>query len=301
MFLQSITVYKQSISNDTVLKDWDSVSVNPWDALDAVKAGPIGYTSSNWGPDTVIHFSQFQYDCGADSVSKLRGIRIIDRIIGGQHQYLVEPMVDSFKITQRTLPGASFKYEYRGKVQYWPILLWADRFVVAQKGADQPGVAFRQITREFSQEFNGLSVKTFTPAFSHRYTPMWEEMDDYLSMAFETIAEDVNRIHAGVDSVRTKIVRYRYAYEKSRPTVGVRHSADQADGFAVTKSGDGWSVRLPLAARVRVMSIDGRIVRQFPSGREVRWDARDASGIKAPPGLFFVHAEGLGAVPVLVR
>ncbi len=49
---------------------------------------------------------------------------------------------------------------------------------------------------------------------------------------------------------------------------------------------------LPEAGWVSVHDATGRLLRRFESGRNARWDGRDASGHEVPPGLYLVRFEG---------
>lgn len=304
MFLQSIAVYKQSIFNDTTLRAWDSVVVNPWDLQDLAKAGPIGFPKELFGPDTVIHFTKFQYDCGPDSVSKVAGVRIIDRVSSGERRIVVEPMETSIKITKLIGGGSGFKYAYGGKVQYWPILLWSDNFLVGQNKVDPVGLSYRQLFREVATKFNGnsFSVNTIASKGSHTFTPMWEEMDELLPDAFDDVSSDIKGLNITVDSLRVTILRYRYVYAPTRPSVGIRHqTGNRPRGISILRSGSGWDIRLPLEARSSIVTLGGRSVCQFPSTRRIQWDGLDAKGNAVGKGLLVFRAEGIGTETIWMR
>lgn len=64
------------------------------------------------------------------------------------------------------------------------------------------------------------------------------------------------------------------------------------------------AMALPRAGRVRVLDVNGRVVREWnASGTETRWDGRDEGGREAPPALYFVRwqPDGADGAPATTR
>lgn len=301
LFLQSITVYRQSLKNSAVLGDWDSVKVNPWDANDLLKAAPLGFLYSN-SEDTATHFLAFKYGCGADTGSAVQGARVIDKRVRSGEEYRHQTTAESFTkdagVTMIDGDGAGLTYAG----QHWSILWTSSLFQIGKKASGAPRQTYDQnaISYKYTSSTSGSSVLTSAAGEYPVVHPILADYEGVLSSFLGDVGADVANVGSGVDSVRTQIVRFRYEYDYAKPTAGIRPSAPRA-AFRVNAGANGWIIQLTQATPVSIYSTDGRLVRQFPAARSVVWDGRDASGTKVRPGLWVVRASGLGAVPVLVR
>lgn len=301
LFLQSITVYRQSLKNTATLGDWDSVKVNPWDANDLLKAAPLGYPYSN-EEDVATHYLGFKFDCGADTASAVQGARVITKRVRSGEEYRHQTTSESF-----TKDAGVIMQDGDGKglvVSGEPYsILWSSSlFYIGKKTATSPRQSYSQIA--VADIYSSTSTSTSwkgRSAAGYGVYPVLALHDNVLSELLEdTVSLYVTKLGSGVDSVRTQIVRFRYEYDYTRPSTSVRSSAPRAT-FLVNAGANGWNIQLTRATPVSIYSTDGRLVRQFPAARSVVWDGRDASGGKVRPGLWVVRASGLGAVPVLVR
>lgn len=301
LFLQSITVYRQSLKNSAALGDWDTVKVNPWDANDLLKAAPLGFLYSN-GEDTATHYLGIKYGCGADTGSAVQGARVIDKRVRSGEEYRHQNSVESFTkdVGVTMIDGDGAGLTYGG--EHWSILWNSSLLQIGKKATGAPRQTFDQnaISYKYTSSSSGSSVLTSAAGGYPVAHPILADYEGVLSSFLADVGSDVAKVGSGVDSVRTQIVRFRYEYDYTKPTTGVRSSAPRT-AFRVNAGANGWSVQLTQATPVSIYSTDGRLVRQFPAARSVVWDGRDASGAKVRPGLWVVRASGLGAMPVLVR
>lgn len=301
LFLQSITVYRQSLKNTATLGEWDSVKVNPWDADDLLKAAPLGYLYSNDG-DTASHYLGFKYGCGGDTASAAQGARVITKRVRSGEEYRHQTTSESFTkdVGVTMIDGGGAGLTFNG--EHWSILWNSSLFQLGKKAAGAPRQNYDQnvISYKYTSSSTGSSVLTSSAGRYTVYHPILADYDKTLSEFLTEVGADVAELGSGVDSVRTQIVRFRYEYDYTKPTTGVRSSAPRA-AFRVNVAANGWNIQLTRATPVSIYSTDGRLVRQFPAARSVVWDGRDASGAKVRPGLWVVRASGMGAMPVLVR
>ncbi|HQF56037.1 MAG TPA: hypothetical protein PK208_13055 [Fibrobacteria bacterium] len=301
LFLQSITVFRQSLKNTATLGDWDSVKVNPWDANDLLKAAPLGYPYSN-DADVATHYLAFKFDCGADTASAVQGARVITKRVRSGEEYRHQTTLESF-----TTDASVIMIDGDGKgtsLNGVPFSnLWkSNLFYIGKKTASSPRQSYGQVAVAdiYSSTSTSTSWKSRSAAGYGVY-PVLADHDNVLSEFLEdTVSLYVAKLGSGVDSVRTQIVRFRYEYDYTKPATGIRSSAPRA-AFRVNAGANGWSIQLTQAAPVSIYSTEGRLIRQFSAARSVFWDGRDASGAKVRPGLWVVRASGHGAVPVLVR
>lgn len=307
LFLQSITVYRQSLKNTATLGDWDSIKVNPWNADDLLKAAPLGYPYSD-GADVATHYLGFKFNCGADTASAVQGVRVITkRVRSGEayrHQTTSESFVQDASVGMNdghgkglTMNGESFS------------ILWtsnfpdkSSRFNIGKKTASAPRLSYSQnaVSYTFSSSSTSSSWQSNAAGWWGVHAVLADHEKVLSELLEDTVSFYVAKLGSGVDSVRTQIVRFRYEYDYTKPATGVRSSAPRA-AFRVNAGANGWSIQLAQAAPVSIYSTEGRLVRQFSAARSVVWDGRDASGAKVRPGLWVVRAAGMGAVPVLVR
>lgn len=308
LFLQSITVYRQSLKNTATLGDWDSVKVNPWDANDLLKAAPLGYPYSN-DADVATHYLAFKFDCGADTASAVQGARVITKRVRSGEEYRYQTTSESFVQDASvemndgqgkglTMNGESFSILWKSN---FPDK--SNRFNIGKKTASAPRLSYGQsaVSYIFSSSSTSTSWKSNAAGWWGVHAVLADHEKVLSELLEDTVSLYVAKLGSGVDSVRTQIVRFRYEYDYTKPATGVRSSAAPRAAFRVNAGANGWNIQLTQATPVSIYSTEGRMVRQFPAARSVVWDGRDASGAKVRPGLWVVRASGLGAVPVLVR
>lgn len=307
LFLQSITVYRQSLKNTATLGEWDSVKVNPWDANDLLKAGPLGYPYSN-EEDVATHYLGFKFDCGTDTASAVQGARVITKRVRSGEQYNYQTTAESFtedaSVIMKDGDGKGTSLNGESFSNLWQSNLpdKSNRFNIGKKMASAPRLSYGQsaVSYTFSSSSTSSSWKSNAAGWWGVHAVLADHEKVLSELLEDTVSFYVAKLGSGVDSVRTQIVRFRYEYDYTKPATSVRSSA-QRTAFRMNAGANGWNIQLTQATPVSIYSTDGRLVRQFPAARSVVWDGRDASGTKVRPGLWVVRASGLGAMPVLVR
>ncbi len=307
LFLQSITVYRQSLKNTATLGDWDSVKVNPWDANDLLKAAPLGYPHSN-DADVATHYLGFKFDCGVDTASAVQGVRVITKRIRSGEQYRYQTTAESFTEDAAVIMidgdgnGTSLNGELFSNLWKSNFPDQSNRFNIGKKTASALRLSYGQsaVAYTYTSSSTSTSWKSDAAGWWGVHAVLADH-ENALSTLLDSARVGVAKLGSGVDSVRTQIVRFRYEYDYTKPATGVRSSSTPHAAFRVNAGANGWNIQLTQATPVSIYSTDGRLVRQFPAARSVVWDGRDASGAKVRPGLWVVRASGLGAMPVLVR
>jgi len=109
LYLQSITVYRQSLKNDTTLGTWDSTIVNPWSLADLRNAGPVGYSVTGFSADTVRHYLRFSSDCTPDSVSNVLVALVRDSLVGTTQTISVDTVDNPQKVGRTGASLISFE------------------------------------------------------------------------------------------------------------------------------------------------------------------------------------------------
>jgi hypothetical protein len=137
---------------------------------------------------------------------------------------------------------------------------------------------------------------------SNLETPFRQQIENYFTASILPLAKvSVDSIGKGsIDSTRIEVRMYKSVFSKQAPT-GVRSIASRGSAFSVTSGSRGWSISLPQAATISVIGLDGRMIRTFAPSRNIQWDGLDASGAKVHPGIWYVHAQGIGSKAILVR
>lgn len=308
LFLQSITVYKQSLKNAKTLgATWDSVVVNPWDSVAVLASGPVGFVRASAGPDTAIHYTRFQYDCGVDSVSSVQGLRVIDTIKRQGEDYVhritTEKFVTESKVTMNDGGGDGITYLINGKEVTFARVWSSDLFDVGRLTSQSPREAFQMQYRSYVYRTQGgyatWSSSTKTRSIFPSRDALTSSMQSFIT---GNLNPYIDSIGTSVDSVRENFTLYRYVYDTKMPAiVGVRARSISNSRFIAQEGSNGWTIRLPYSAQVQILSIDGRVARQIPAGRDLQWDGRDATGQRVRPGVWMIRAEGIGATPILVH
>jgi hypothetical protein len=108
-------------------------------------------------------------------------------------------------------------------------------------------------------------------------------------------------LSGGADSVVAELRMFKYVYDYASPAAAVLPHASIAEKFVVRALSSGVELVLPRPTLVQIIDLNGRVVRNFAGGLgRQTWDGRDAFGRKLS-GVWIVRAEGLGAVPVILR
>ena len=303
LFLQSITVFRQSLRNSSTLGAWDSVKVNPWDSLEILKAGPVGFFGKFNIPDTSVHYLKTTYDCGVDSVSAVMATRVVNqkKMVGEDYLQVVsaEKFTKNLKVAMITNGGNGVNYQVNGALDHWSIIWSSDVFAIGKKDSAASRISYQSQGRSIIYKPTGISASAMGQYTST--TPVRAYLDGTISEFLGLTDSTVKKVGAGVDSVRTNVQLFRYEYVRAMPNVGILNKSALHTGFSVQKNSSGWNVVLPYSAQVNVVSLDGRIVRQLEPSTRAFWDGRDASGLKLHSGVWLIHAQGLGSVSVLVR
>jgi hypothetical protein len=301
LYLQSITVYRQSLKNDTTLGTWDSTVVNPWSLTDLLNAGPVGYSMTGFSADTVRHYLRFSSDCTPDSVSNVLVAAVRDSLVGLAQAISVDTAENPQKVDRigdgiRVITLSDSAANYQIALTY----LW------------QSTPSFQIGLLQDSTTIEGWT----SLAHSYTYTHNGSGTGISLNRSLETVdaAEGITlgNIHTflqnqplvsatgGIDSVRIDLALYKYVYGTIHPSAIVPRTAS-VRGFSAHGVAGGVEIQLGQATRVQIMSVDGKMATSFAAhaGSNL-WDGRGASGNRLP-GLWIVRAEGVGAVPVVLR
>ncbi|MBK8801722.1 MAG: hypothetical protein IPN71_06610 [Fibrobacteres bacterium] len=304
LFLQKIVVYQQSLKNETSLKSWDVSEVNPWDANDVLNAGPVGYSYIDGGPDTLKHLLRFQYNCGADSVSSVEYVKLIDSLRAKGEGFLrvryAEKSLEMKRSTFNNGGGQGVSLPYNGTALSFSALweIGEERVGRLKDSAVRESWGFDLKSMSYFTDTNGMAIST-----QGNYKLLREAkvitMDD-LSDNLNDIQTRVAKIGAGVDSVRTTIRLYKYIYDEARPVASISWRGGISPEFVSWKNGKV-TVSLNSPMQTTILSPSGRVVRRLDAARNVVWDLRDQAGVRVQPGVWFVQVQGLKTVPVVVR
>jgi len=318
LYLQSLTVYSQSLKNTTTLGTWDSVVVNAWDSAEAVKAAPLTLTPYEGlflNPfDTVDHELQFSSNCGTDSVGPVVSVRLTsDTVSTGTYAWksiVSSQQVESTaKVTWKWIRSGAYQWKV-GTETLWANDVWdADDFTLASDTVGQTIVGWKGRSLGFAIRPSKIYGSGYDPypqveisANSRMEAPFRKQVENYFTGTILPAAQvSVDSIGKGsIDSTRIELRMYKSVFAKQTPT-GVRSAVARSAAFSVVSGSQGWSIALPRAASLSIVGLDGRTVRTFASTSSVLWDGRDASGAKVHPGIWYVHAQGIGSTPLLVR
>lgn len=318
LYLQSLTVYKQTLKNTATLGAWDSVVVNPWDSADAIKAAPITLTPYegmfNPSVDTMDHELRFSSNCGTDSVGPVLSSRVTN-VAAANGTYVWKSIFSSQRhdsqakiIWKWTRVGAYlwtvgtdtlFAHDVWDSPDFTLASDTVTKTIVGWKGRSL-GFAIKKPKIQGSElpPYPDLSVD----GNSRMEAPFRKQVENHFTgRILPSLKPSVDAIGNGsIDSTRIELRMYKSVFAKQEPTRVARRSV-RSTRFSVASGAQGWSIDLPRAAALSVVGIDGRTVRTFAPAKSVQWDGRDVSGVLVRPGIWYIHAQGIGSTPLLVR
>jgi hypothetical protein len=296
LYLQSIMVYRQTLHNDSVLKAWDSTTVNPWSSADLLQAGPLGYSVLNLSADSVEHFLRFKSNCPPDSVSDILVSRIRDTLtqvrLSLVHQISVDTFIASEHVDRKGDGSTILTYP----ANYPLYFIWqSPDFQVGLAPGGSAIEGWSSVCRYYT--FKSPQTNIYT--LSSPIVPIRQVVLDSISSCLS--ASQVGAVGHGTDSVRTELVMYHYTYDFDPPTSAIRSRDALNQNFLARSIAQGVEIRIDHAAQVQVIGLDGKMATSFAVhvGTNL-WDGRGASGNRLT-GLWIVRAEGVGAVPVVLR
>lgn len=291
LFLQSITVYRQTLKNSATLGTWDSVLVNPWSLADLANAGPVGYAVAVGASDTALHYLRFSSNCGADSISVVTGAWVRDTLAGTTHAVTADTFDLSLKV-ERT--GARW-ISFNGVNDTFEFLWKSNVFQLGQLQGGSAIEGWSQLANSYKFTATNDSINSILQSISPVREGALQNIESFLSEQSPWVAS----VGHGTDSVRIDLALYKYSYGTAAPTsIAPRTATFRA--MSARSVGAGVEIRLGTAAAVQILSPDGRVARILPAATAQTWDGRDAHGRKLS-GIWIVRAEGVGAVPVMVR
>src|ERR1035437_203102 len=293
LYLQSITVYRQTLRNSATLGTWDSsLAINPWDSNQLVQAGPVGYSISFGGKDTVTHYLRFQYNCGADSNTTVLSARMVDTLALVREDYVHKVRADTVRQMQKVVMKDSTITQVGGALISLSKVWNADSFEVGTR--DGVRQAWQGLYHSLIYKGKGITAGYLTPQITpFRESPMGSYSD--------LLGSIQSSLSGGADSVVAELRMFKYVYNYASPAAAVLPHASIAEKFVVRALSSGVELVLPRSTQVLIIDLNGRVVRNFAGGLgRQTWDGRDAFGRKLY-GVWIVRAEGLGAVPVILR
>lgn len=304
--LRSISVLRQSVKNSVTLGAWNQKILTIFDEAELREAAPIAQPPSEDDANVeavtteAIHFSKITSNCGFDSMSTVEFHAVTNSFLpvaggvsvsSGSESMVVRRLTDSYFPVGGQVVNPRF---------HWT----SDRFDIAQvQGPDSIGAwsawYVGRVFRKSASAGAGLVVDhPLAGALTYKLFP--HQIDNSIASALAAFRDVVDSVGTGnIDSTRFDVVKFRYVYESSAYT-GVVGKGPRSL-FRVSPSGRGWSVTLPAPIPLEIRSPNGREVRRIQGGRELWWDGRDASGNRVPSGIWYLNAQGIGAVPVLVH
>lgn len=318
LYLQSLTVYSQTLRNTVALGTWDSLVVDPWDSAEAVKVGPLTLTPYEGmfttSADTMDHELRFSSNCGTDSVGPVLGARLTTTS-AENGTYVWKSIVSSqrtesqARITWKWIRNGSYQWKL-GSETLWANDVWdSPDFTLASDTVTNTIVGWKGRTMGFAIKKPIVQGSEFPPypdldvyAISRMSVPFRKQVENYFTgTILPTFKPSVDAIGGGsIDSTRLELRLYKSVFSKQNPTaIGPR--PERSTRFSVVSGARGWTIALPRAAPLVVVGLDGRTVRSFAASETVQWDGLDASGAKVRPGVWYLQAQGLGSKAVLVR
>jgi len=318
LYLQSIVVYDQTVKNSSSLgSTWDSVVVNPWDSADVIKAGPLAFSPYEaFYADPFFSFThtrKFSSNCSPDSISPVENVEVSSDTLWIDTYH--RKSVYSSSVLKETAPvrrkwtANGYFFWISGKDTLKANEVWeSDDFdLVTTSSPWQPNGWYMQVMGlgiQVPQRYSSLDpfyTSCSLVVNAHGSLPFRAQVEARAAAQVANMKGVVDLVGQGrIDSTRAQVRMFHYIYGKSNP-VGVKIRQPGGERLRIGSIGNFFSAVLPRAAAVSVVSVDGRAVRQFPSSRSFAWDGRDASGAMVRPGVWLIHAQGVGTSSVLVR
>jgi hypothetical protein len=293
LFLQSLTVYRQTLKNTATIGTWDSsLAINPWNLSELANAGPIGYSTDFGGKDTVTHVLRFQYNCGTDSITTVLSARIQDTLALVREDYVHKVRVDTIQQMQKVVMKGATNYTVNGAIVKFSNIWVADSFTIGAR--DSVRQAWQGLYHNII--YKGINISA---GYLNRKIGQFKEDPIASYAALSTTIQSA--LSGGADSVVAELRMFKYVYDYTQPSTAILPRAFGAAAFSIRTLASGVEIALTRSAQVQIVGLDGRVVRSFAgaSGSQL-WDGRDNAGRKLS-GIWLVRAEGLGAKTVLVR
>lgn len=318
LYLQSLTVYRQTLKNTVTLGAWDSVVVNPWDSADAIHAAPITLTPYeglfNPSADTMDHELRFSSNCGTDSVGPVLNTRVTTAS-AANGTYIWKSILSSqrhdsqAKIIWKWIRNGSYQWTLGSEILSAHDVWDSPDFTLASDTITKTIVGWKGRTMGFAIKKPIIQGSELPPypdlsvaGNSRMEAPFRKQVENYFTgTILPALKPSVEAIGNGsIDSTRIELRMYKSVFAKQEPTRVARRSI-RSTRFSVVPGAQGWSIALPRVAPLSIVGIDGRAVRTFAPSKSVQWDGRDASGTMVRPGIWYLHAQGIGSTPLLVR
>jgi|GEM_PF-1606753 len=314
LYLTRLTALHMSVVDSKNLGTWDSTSLNPWNDSDLVKADAVNLGSYEgvYQPHsrTATHPRTIFVSCGADSQSVVEEVAVTDSFYSNSRGMpttttSISTSMDSLPLTLATNQGfvfngvdVSFAILYIDEIDNSLSIGRQDLSDSLQSWSSSP-LAFYFTTPSSGQSLvpNVLStIGGYYPGALKNYALSTPDS------ALVALAPYVDEIASHqVDSTRMEVKVFHYTYSYSKPTSAIHSPSGVSPLFQARATAQGVEIQLGQATRVQIVGLDGRLATSFAAqaGNNL-WDGRSASGNRLT-GLWIVRAEGVGAVPVLLR
>lgn len=308
LYLTDLTVLHMSVTNSKVRGNWDTTSLDPWSDGDLGKANPVslGKHEFIYQPHsrTVTHPRTVYYKCDADSHSVIEYVTVSDSFYSDSrgNDAVSTSLSTSTSVLSLALSKTS-GFVFNGVTKYFAVLYLDDKnqtFSVGRRLSTDSLRSWRSNVMAFYFDSNTapnvLDVGGYYPGALEDYA---ESSPD---TALAALGPYVDKIKTGkVDSTRMETKIFRYTYSYSKPSTAIRSLVATPRRFSARAGAQGVEIQLERQALVRIVGLNGTVAATFSAhaGSNL-WDGRDAFRRKLS-GVWIVRAEGLGAVPVMVR
>jgi hypothetical protein len=314
LYLTDLTVLHMSVADSKNLGTWDSTSLNPWNDSDLVKADAVNLGSYEgvYQPHsrTATHPRTIFFSCGADSHSVVEEVAVTDSFYSNSRGMpttttSITTAMNSLALTLATNQG----FVFNGVDESFAILyidelnnsISVGRQALSdslQSWSSSP-LAFYFTTPSSGQSLvpNVLStVGGYYPGALKNYALSTPDS------ALAALAPYVDEIASHqVDSTRMEVKVFHYTYSYSRPTSAIRNRSGFSQSFQARSTAQGVEIQIDHATQVQIVGLDGRLATSFAAHAGTNlWNGRSASGNQLT-GLWIVRAEGVGAMPVVLR
>jgi hypothetical protein len=309
LYLTDLTVLHMSVVNSKVRGNWDTTSLDPWNEGDLSKANSVNLGDHEFvyypHSRTATHPRTIYYKCDADSHSVIEYVTVSDSFFADTRGNNAKStsLVTSTSALSLVLSKTT-GFVFNGATKYFATLYLDDKKQTFSVG--------RRLSTDSLRSWSSNAMAFY---FDSNTAPnVLVDVGGYLPGALEDYAEStpdnalsalgsyVDKISAKtVDSTRmeTKVFRYTYSYSKS--VTAIRSLAANPRRFSVRASAQGVEIQMDRQARVSIVGLNGSVAKAFTArSGSTLWDGRDAFGRKLT-GIWIVRAEGMGAVPVMVR
>jgi len=308
LYLTDLTVLHMSVVDSKIPGIWDTTSLDPWSDVDLQKAGPVDLGDHEFvyfpHSRTATHPRTIYYKCDADSHSVIEYVTVADSFYSDSRgNGVVSTSLATSTSTMSLALSKNSGFVFNGVTKYFALLYLDDKTSTFSVG--------RRLSTDSLRSW-GSDVMAFY--FDSISAPHPLNVGGYLPGALEDYAEStpdtalaalgpyVDKIKTGtVDSTRMETKIFRYSYSYSRPVTAIRTLAATPRRFSVRAGAQGVEIQLERQALVRIVGLNGTVAATFSAqaGSNL-WNGRNAFGRKLS-GIWIVRAEGVGAVPVMVR